>query len=229
MKKSIGILFVAAIWLTNSHAQPKLAIENMEINMGVLFSGSTTTGKIPIKNIGNQPLKIIRIQPSCGCTTVKQPKSELQTNESDVIEVAFNSTGFRGQVEKYVNIETNDPTSQYVAVKLLAEVREELTPLTSSSSLWLGNVTVGKQAEQTVAFRNMSGKAISIKGIKSSSNDIVGKVDRTFVGSADTLKITVTATAAKEGYSSGHLILQTDSKNQPAVELKWYFIGSKEN
>lgn len=229
MKKLIGILIVAASWLTDSHAQPKLAIENMEINLGVLYNGATTTGKIPIKNIGNQPLKIIRIQPSCGCTTVKQPKSELQANESDVIEVAFNSTGLRGQVEKYVNIETNDPTSQYVAVKLIAEIKEELTPITSSSSVWLGNITLGKQAEQTVAFKNTSGKPISIKGVKSSSNVIAGKVDRTLVGPADTLKITVTATAAKEGYSSDHLILQTDNKNQPTVEVKVYFIGSKEN
>jgi hypothetical protein len=229
MKKIIGILIVAGIWLTDSHAQPKLAIENMEVNLGVLYGGATATGKIPIKNIGNQPLNIVRVQPTCGCTTVKQPKSELQTNESDVIEVAFNSTGLRGHVEKYVNIETNDPTSQYVAVKLFAEIKEDLTPITSSGSLWLGNIAMGKQAVQTIALKNTSGKQIVIRGIKTSSGFISGKADRTRVGPADTLQITVTVTAAKEGYSSDHLIIETDSKNQPAVELKVFFIGSKDH
>jgi hypothetical protein len=222
-------LFVLLAWIMPvALGQPKLAVESMEIDLGTMYNGTTKTGKISIKNIGTQPLKIIRVQPSCGCTTIKQPKSELTPGENDVIEVALNTTGFRGKVEKYVNIETNDPTSQYIAVRLIAEVKEDLTPTNTSSSVWLGNIVVGKSAQQVVTLANTSSKAIVVKEITSASGVITAKADKSTIAVGDTLRVTIKVTADKEGYVNDHLVIQTDSKNQPSVELKIYFIGSKE-
>lgn len=210
-------------------AQPKLSIDSMRIDLGVMYSGATKTGKITLKNIGNQPLKILRVQPSCGCTTVKQPKSELQPNESDVVEISFNSSLWRGNVEKYVNIETNDPTSQYLAVKLTAEVKEELAPLSSSYSIWLGSLPVGKRVEQLITFKNLTSRSISIKGIAVSTPWLDARSEKKSIKPADTLTVMLAAVPAKEGYDTGSLTIQTDSKNQPSVELKVYYIGKKEN
>ena len=219
---------VIALLYDGTVAQPKLALDNMTIDLGTLYSGQIKTGRITLRNIGNQPLKILHVQPSCGCTTVRQPKSELQPNESDELEVSFNSALYHGPVEKYVNIETNDPLSQYVAVKLIAQVKEDLTPTLGTYSIYLGNVAVGKKIEQAITFTNSSGKSISIKKITSTSDRIAAKSEQTRVGPSDTLTVVLTALAEKVGYESSTLSILTDSKNQPIVELKVYYIGQKE-
>jgi hypothetical protein len=211
------------------HAQPKLSLESMSIDLGTMYGGQIKTGRLTVKNIGNQTLKILHVQPSCGCTTVRQPKDELQPNESDEVEISFNSAMYHGPVEKYVNIETNDPLSQYVSVKLTASVIEELSPTLRTSSIYLGNVTVGKIIEQKITFTNSSGRTIAIKKITSTTDQITAKSEQNSVGPSDTLTVILTAKAGKVGYDTSTLNILTDSKNQPSVELKVYYIGQKED
>lgn len=229
MKNTAIYLIFCLFVVGGAIAQPKLSIDNMTIDLGTIYNGTTKTGRITLKNIGNQTLKILRVQPSCGCTTVRQPKSELQPDESDVVEVSFNATLYRGPVEKFVNIETNDPLSQNIAVKLTAMVKEELAPVGSSYSVWLGNITVGKKVDQSIKFANISGRTISIKGITSSSQRISAHVEKKSVKPSDTLSVQFTALPEKTGYDAANLIIQTDSKNQPTVELKVYFVVGKGN
>jgi hypothetical protein len=159
---------------------------------------------------------------------VRQPKSVLQPNESDVVEVSFNATLYRGPVEKYLNIETNDPLSQYVAIKLIADVKEELSPVSGSYSIWLGSTRVGEKAEQRLAFVNHTERVITIKKIATTAENLSATPDKLKVGPSDTLSVLVTTIPGKAGYNTGNVNIQTDSKNQPNVELKIYYIGQKE-
>ena len=228
MKRTAFLIVLCVGVCGGAFAQPKLSIDNMTIDLGTMYNGNTKTGTITLKNIGTQPLKILRVQPSCGCTTVRQPKSELQPNESDVVEVSFSAVLYRGPVEKYVNVETNDPLSQYVAVKLIADVKEELAPTSSSYSVWLGNVQIGKKIEQSLTFTNRSGKIISVKEISSSSPQVSASSDQKRVNPSDTLTIKLSVIPGKSGYDSATLNIRTDSKNQENVELKIYYIAQKE-
>lgn len=227
MKNPFVSVLVCMVLLQVAQAQPKLAIDNMSIDLGTIYSGQIKTGSIMLRNIGNQPLKILHVQPSCGCTTVRQPKSELPPNDSDEVEISFNSALYHGPVEKYVNIETNDPLSQYVSVKFTAMVKEDLVPTLGTFSIYLGTVTVGKQLEQPVTFTNNSGKIITIKKITSSSDHISATTEQERVGLSDTLTVRMTVRADKIGYDTATLNILTDSKNQPTVELKVYYIGQK--
>ncbi len=229
MMKGIAVsLLLFMLSIDGAKAQPKLAVDSMTIDLGTMYSGQIKTGHITLKNIGNQPLKILRVQPSCGCTTVRQPKSELQPNESDELEVSFNSMLYRGPVEKYVNIETNDPLSQFIAVRLTAQIKEELAPTSKSYSIWLGNLTVGKKIEQPITFTNVSDQTITIRSITSTSPQIVAHSDQKRVRPSDTLTVVLTTLVEKVGYEASTVSIVTDSKNQPTVELKVYCIGQKE-
>ena len=228
--KGIAVsVMLLMLLIDGAKSQPKLAVDSMTIDLGTMFSGQIKTGRVTLKNIGNQPLKILRVQPSCGCTTVRQPKSELQPNESDEVEISFNSMLYRGPVEKYVNIETNDPLSMYIAVKLTVQIKEELAPTSKSYSIWLGNVAVGKKFEQPITFTNVSDKTISIRKITSTSPQTVAQSDQIRIRPSDTLTVMLTALAEKVGYEASTLNILTDSKNQPTVELKVYYIGQKED
>lgn len=221
-----ALLFACPSWLL---AQPKFSVDRIEVDFGIIYNGAVKTGKFELKNIGDQPLKILGIQPSCGCTTVKQPKNELKPGESDFVEVEFNASGYRGKVEKYITITTNDPTAQYPLVKLKADVREELEPNTHSSLMWFGNITVGKTQERTITFRNVSDHQITVRNTAGSSPRVAVKFDKKTLAPSDSVIVTVVVTAEKPGYANDHFLLQTDSKNQPKVEMKVSYIGVKEN
>ncbi len=156
--------FLAATALS----QPKLSLDKQEIDLGIVYRGAVKKASFTIKNIGNQPLKILQIVPSCGCTALKRPKDVLAPGESDVVEVEFSSATFRGRVEsKRVDIQTNDPAAEYATVMLTADVREELAPVQGSSLAWFGAVPIGKPADYKLTFKNVTERPITVKGFKS--------------------------------------------------------------
>ena len=218
---------ISIAFFSHGVAQPKLSLDKMEVDMGVIYSGTKKVSRLTVKNIGNQPLKILEVTPSCGCTTVKKLKQELKPNESDDIEISFDATGYRSKVEKYVSISSNDPTAQFVSVKFTADVREELEPSTMSLLMWLGSLPLGKEAEQTVKFKNISDHPIAIRGVTPSSANLSVKADKMTLKPEESISVVITLKAEKAGYSNEHFVLETDSKNQPKIEMKVSYIGVK--
>jgi hypothetical protein len=228
--KQIGQLFIITLLLLgNTFSQPKLSLGKPEVNLGIIYSGMKKHGKIELMNVGNDTLRIYSVQPSCGCTTIKQPKSTLLPFESDVVEVEFNSNGYHGQVEKHINITTNDPLSGNVSVKLTAEVKEELEPTSHSSLLWIGNIGVGKIFVQGTTLRNISDHIIKIKNLSTSSPAISVTVEKKTLNPQDTLRVQVTIKPEKLGYGSDYFTIETDSKHQPRIEIRTSYIGVKDN
>lgn len=222
------LLFASIIPVALGTAQPKLAIDKPEIDLGVVWRGTVKKATFTIKNIGSEPLKILQMVPSCGCTTIKRPKDTLAPGESDNVEVEFSSATFRGRVEsKRVDIMTNDPTAEYATVKLVADVREELAPTEGSSLVWFGTAPVGKPAEQKITFKNLTDRVIVVKGFTAPTGRVTLTWDKKKVNPQEDLTLVVKVNIDKEGYTADHVDLDTDSKNQPKVMINVSFIGVK--
>lgn len=216
-------LLAATAW-----GQPKLSLDRPEIDLGVVYRGAVKKASFTIKNIGNQPLKILQVVPSCGCTALKRPKDVLAPGESDVVEVEFSSATFRGRVEsKRVDIQTNDPTAEYATVQLTADVREELAPVQGSSLAWFGAVPVGKAAEYKLTFKNVTDRPIGVKGFTSPTGRVTVKWNRSRIPSQEDVEFTIALIPDREGYTADHVDIETDSKNQPVVQVSVMFIGQK--
>lgn len=226
MKRVLGLLIT--LTATVAMSQPKLSIDKQEIDLGIVYRGAVKKASFSIKNIGNEPLKILQMVPSCGCTALKRPKEILEPGESDLVEVEFSSATFRGRVEsKRVDIQTNDPTAEYATVLLSADVREELAPVQGSSLAWFGAVPLGKAVEYKISFRNVTDRAIAIKGFKSPTRRATAKWNKVRLAPQDSVDITIVLTPDREGYTSDHIDIETDSKNQPTVSVSVMFIGQK--
>lgn len=219
----VGLIFLVLI--VTATAQPRLIIDKAKVDFGVIYNGTTKKARVVLKNVGQDTLRILGVTTSCGCTTARQPKAFLKSGESDAVEVEFNSTGFRGKIEKHVNIMTNDPTSPTTYVTLIGDVLEELQPINNGSVLWFGSVPIGKQAEQTVAFKNVSGKVLTLTGFKSSSSDLSVTFGRRTVLPADTIRLSVKITPRKTEYINELLLLETDSDKQSQVPVRVTLIG----
>lgn len=229
MKLTYRFFVMTFIVTSIAFSQPKLSLGKPEVDLGNMYSGEKKKGKIILKNIGNDTLRIFSVQPQCGCTTVKQPKGFLLPGQSDDVELEFNSTGYRGKVEKHVSINTNDPTSQFITVKLLANIKEILQPISGSNMLWMNNITIGKPTIQIVTVKNVSGSPIAIRGDSVSSAAISIKLEKKTLQPDDTLNIQVTVIPNKPGYSNEHFYITTNHKIQPFVEIRVSYMGIKEN
>lgn len=227
--KFFFFLFLGASFLLTAAAQPKLSVDRSNIDLGVIYNGVVKKAKIVLKNVGKDTLRINGVQTSCGCTTVKQPKSALGPGESDAIEVEFNSTGFRGKITKHVSIRTNDESASNASVALVGDVVEELAPIQSASALWLGSLPTGKEAIHKFGFKNVSGKTIALKGYKSSSPKIIVTLDQKSVLPSDTIYVTIKVTPDRTDYSNEQILFETDSNKQTQVPLRVSFIGVKPN
>ncbi len=217
----ISVTLIAAI----CQAQPKLVLEKQEFDLGAVYNGNIVKASLKLTNGGTDRLFIQSIRTSCGCTTVKQPKTELKPGESDVLEVEFNSAGFRGEVTKYVHIETNDPSNQYVSVSFKTMVKEEMEPVNKFSLLWFGDLQVGKPASLTYTLKNVGASKISIKKVKKVYAKLAVGYDKKTVSPGDTVVVTVSVTPNKAGYFNEAFTLETDSKNQPHVPIRVAFVG----
>jgi hypothetical protein len=229
IKHMLIVLLFLLLAQSNIFSQPKLSLDKPDIDLGIIYNGMRKKGTLILKNIGNEPLRILSVVPQCGCTAVKQPKPVLLPGESDAAEVEFNSSGYRGLIEKYINITTNDSTSQNIAIKLIAEVKEELEPTNHSVLLWFGNVELGKTATQNTSLKNVSNHPIKIVGFNVSSSSTAIKVEKKTLNPNEVIDIEVTVKPGKVGYNNDHFTIQTDSNFQPSVELRVSFMGVKEN
>jgi len=144
------------------------------------------------------------------------------------MEIQFNSTGMRGRVEKYVFVSTNDPTAKDITVKLVADVREELQSTSPINSILLGGVALGKEITQTMTLKNTTQKVIKLKNVSTTGKSVRAKADKIAINPADSVLITVTVVPEKEGFAYDYVVLQTDSNNQPRVEIRVSYIGVKE-
>ena len=228
--KQIEQIFILTILVVGiSFSQPKLSLDRPEVDLGIIYGGMKKQGKIVLTNIGNDTLRIYSVQPSCGCTTIKRPKDILLPSESDAVEVEFNSSGYHGKIEKYINITSNDRLSANVSIKLIAEVKEELESTTHSALLWLGNIGLSKTVVQETSLKNISDHIIKIRNVTTSSSSMNIKIEKKVLNPNDTLHVQVTIKPEKLGYGSDHFTIETDSKNQPHVEIRASYVCVKEN
>ena len=154
-----GLAIALILFITSSTAQPKLTVEKARVDMGSIYNGATKKARIVVKNAGKDTLRILGVTTSCGCTTAKRPKEFLRPGEKDVVEIEFNSTGFRGEIVKHVSIVTNDPLTPTTEVTLVGTVIEELQPVGSSSVIWLGEAKTrnGSALERTLSRLHAAG------------------------------------------------------------------------
>jgi hypothetical protein len=224
-----GVGFLLLLFVGTSLSQPRLTVDKTRIDFGVIYNGTTKKARVVLRNVGRDTLRILGVTTSCGCTTARQPRAFLKTGESDAVEVEFNSTGFHGKIEKHVVIMTNDTASPSTYVTLTGDVIDELQPVNNSAAIWLGSVPIGKQVEQTISFKNVSGKVITLTGFKSSSSDIVVTFGNKTVFPADTVRMSVKVTPRKADYLSELLLLHTDSNKQNEVPVRVTLIGVNAN
>ena len=89
---------------------PKIEFPEMEYEWEKRLQGDIVTHRFKVRNVGNAPLKILRVRSNCGCTTPSHSET-IAPGEEGHIDLRVN-TGetAAGYVRKNATVFSNDPT-----------------------------------------------------------------------------------------------------------------------
>ncbi len=80
-------------------------------DFGTLKEGEVVEYTFKYKNTGNAPLSLLYVEADCGCTVPEYSKSEILPGEEGKIKAVFDSNGFRNNIYKTIDVETNADSS----------------------------------------------------------------------------------------------------------------------
>jgi len=105
--------------ITASLRAPKIVFKEDVHDFGKVERGPELQYNFKFTNKGNAPLKIERVQTSCGCTgATVGDKTEYKKGESGEIRVNFQTQGRSGQQEKSIFVFSNDPETPQKELKV---------------------------------------------------------------------------------------------------------------
>ena len=109
--------------LAASINSPQIHFQEVVHDFGKVPQGPQLQYNFKFKNQGAFPLKIDKVQTSCGCTgaTVGE-KTEYQNNESGEISVTFNTQGREGKQEKTIIVFTNELTNPSKTISITCDI-----------------------------------------------------------------------------------------------------------
>jgi len=93
-------------------------------DFGKIKAGEIVTFSFVFTNVGKNSLRILRAKPDCNCISVKLPEAPVEPNESETIDVTFNSSGEVGKQLKTIEIEWNSKEPKHLVI--FADVENEL-------------------------------------------------------------------------------------------------------
>lgn len=91
-------------------------------DFGFMPAGTTVMHTFGIKNEGTDTLRIIRVKPTCGCTSAPLSKKDLGPGDLAELDVFFDSKRFKGKVVKKVSVLSNDPRDPYSEIAFSAQI-----------------------------------------------------------------------------------------------------------
>ncbi len=171
LKNTISTLLIVVGLACVSQAQEagksgaKLFIDDTSFDFGYIHSGSVVSHSYVLHSRGTDSLKILKVQPGCGCTKAPLKKEVVAAGDSTEVELVFTSSkGANGTVSKSATVSSNDNDRASFQLSFKAKQfadPDSLTPLTLSA----GEITFDGQSgskEAKLIVKNVSANALKM-------------------------------------------------------------------
>ncbi|HOX82632.1 MAG TPA: DUF1573 domain-containing protein [Chryseolinea sp.] len=187
-------------------------------------------------NAGNRPVKILSVNPSCGCTTPSWSKEPVGVGKTGFIQASFNPKGRPGYFNKSLTV-TTDMDANPIVLQIKGQVSSggktpdiDLPYANGNLKLKSNSFNLGKvyiKDEPTVRdfpFLNNGTKAISIKNIVSPvyiKADVQPKTIEP--GKTGNIKITYLGKVKNQyGFQNDNVEITTDDEITPVKSFSVY-------
>ncbi|QOJ15049.1 MAG: DUF1573 domain-containing protein [Planctomycetia bacterium] len=121
----IGLMALAGVF--PAIAQPKIHLSQGLWDFGTIWHGEKPSFTLVITNVGDQPLKITRVQPACGCTAMQPARYDLGPGEATEVVASYDSTGKQESQTSSVTIFSTDPVTPEAKFEIKGFVKRAVT------------------------------------------------------------------------------------------------------
>jgi len=128
MKKLI-LLFAVVLGFTaltsmNVDTEPQFKFEKETYDFGKVKQGTPVTATLKFTNVGDKPLILSAVEPTCGCTVADYTKTPIKKGATGTVSLTYNAAAI-GQFTKDITIRSNatEPIKKvYIKGEVVASV-----------------------------------------------------------------------------------------------------------
>jgi hypothetical protein len=223
MIRSFFLLSFLAV--SASIAQPSIKLSGMLFDLGTIFHGDVKRVAMAVTNTGDQPLRILGVETSCGCTSAKQPAEFIPPGASDTVVISFNSLGFSGRISKVVTVRSNDPKTSYVEARITGTVTSVLETVPPMQVINFGGSPVGTTAPVTITLRNTLDVPVTITKIAIPDTSLRTTFTGATVAPGAAIEIPFTFTPRLNTFVENYLYIHTSDARQPKLPMRYMYLG----
>jgi hypothetical protein len=188
-------------------------------NFGTVAKGSKTEHRFVFRNLYKEPLHVVGVRTSCGCTSPEVTVRDLKTHETGEVVAKFNTRTFLGQHGATLTVTFDKPYYAEVQLRVAGNIRGDVT--FDPPFVDLGNVDLGKGAERSVRVTHVGSTPWEIKDVRSANANFevsLSKPTHSASQSAYDLTVRLKPEAAA-GYVNGQLILVTNDPRAAQIPM----------
>lgn len=234
MKEKYITSIIATIVFTFSHFllyanNGVLQFGSQSVDLGKVYFNETYHITIPIKNVGADPVQLLRVDTDCGCSKATYSKEWIAVGDSATISVDFKPTQGETPFYRSIILLTNSNIGQYT-LALQGEVVESKSQATISSDYVVGWTSIkkskpilstysikveGKVGEEVIYplyISNVGDKPLVIEDFKLKEDVTAMQLPRT-IGTGEVVLIPLKVKLSKSGAFRDFFKLITDEKN----------------
>lgn len=190
-------------------------------NWGPVARGATVRYPFYLTNTLNEPINIVSLRPSCGCTSGASDKSLVQPGERATIEAQMDTTNFVGHKATILFVTLITGSGQQAEVRLAVSSDIQSDIVLNPGTVDFGYLVAGQEVARTVRIDRVGSpewRAVkmssNVKGIDAKLQEIA----RTSTGVSYELSVTLRKDAP-EGVIRNDLFIHTNDPNNPAIPV----------
>lgn len=232
----IRLLILSLLTCNISFAQEKSNVSFAEENYDfgtVNEEDGPITFDFEFINNGVEPLVVLGVKPSCGCTTPSWTSEPISSGGIGIITAQYNPRNRPGAFRKSLTVSLNNskpPIRLYINGNVIPrnKTKEEKYPYKfgalrfASNSINLGLVTTEKKVEKSLLFFNDSDSTIEFKANHILPDFIEVKLDSSILESGSEGKLTISYNpnhADNLGFKSHSILLKTKEETDSLKEI----------
>jgi hypothetical protein len=197
---------------------PRLLLEKTEWDFGQKWAGEPCKGEIGISSVGTAPLKILKIETSCGCTGALPNRNEIPPGESDKIVLTYNTNKDKTDVSQSITLQTNDPEQPRVQIKVVGHVKK-FVDILPTNRITFGSIGRTEVATLSVELHSNLDTPLPLK-IKPSADPQPFEIKLEEVEAGKFYKLSATTKPPLQlGANTTEVVLETGLEKYPTVTV----------
>ncbi|MFQ5590854.1 MAG: redoxin family protein, partial [Phycisphaerae bacterium] len=194
--------------------KPKIVIPEPVHDFGETWMGPKLTHTFVIKNEGDAPLHIERVKPACGCTLAGAHPKVIQPGGSGEFPFSINSKKLRGKYEKSISVQTDDPITPTVRLKLRGVCNRYVDVVPTNANF--GKVAFDEPHKRVLKITNNTDKPLELELDKTEEGEFKFKIVEKIPGKNYELHVSMEP-PYKAGRQQARLVLKTNFEQQSEI------------